>query len=256
MPRPPVLEPEIAAQANLNLRQQRILQRIQDQGFATIEELALALSVSAQTVRRDIIHLHGLRLVQRFHGGAGTLGPQLRREQKQSPDAEDDLRLIAEQAAALVPDGATLFLDVGATVEAVAQDLSLRRGLTVVTNSLKTGLLFDPSSHDVFVVGGQVRPSDGAVVGDQALAAVRQFRFDLAIIGCSAVEKEGAVMDYDFQKVEVKRAALASAHSAMLVATHSKFNRSARVRIGDLTDFDHVITGKANFVPSSARSDS
>ena len=229
--------------SGLNVRQQTILRRIQDQGFATIEDLATWLDVSAQTVRRDIILLHGLRLVQRFHGGAGTRGPFALVEPEMTAAAADELRLIARRAAAKVPEGATVFLDVGTSVEAVALELAHRQGLTIVTNSLRSGQLFDPSSHEVFVAGGQVRPSDGALVGDRTLEVVRLFRFDVAVIGCSAVEKDGAVMDFDFQKVEVKRAAMACARASLLVASQSKFNHSARVRVAQLSDFQAVISG-------------
>jgi DeoR family glycerol-3-phosphate regulon repressor len=58
----------------LNARQNEILIRVEASGFVTIESLAEEFSVSAQTVRRDIIFLSDAGLLQRFHGGAGVIG--------------------------------------------------------------------------------------------------------------------------------------------------------------------------------------
>lgn len=239
----------------LNMRQERILRTVEAKGYVTIEGLAADFSVSAQTVRRDIIALHDRGLVQRFHGGAGRNGGsdmvRLGHTHKRAV-AVDEKRLIAEAAARYVEPGAYVFLDVGTTVEAAAAVLARRSGLTIFTNSIRTAALFDPAQHDVNVLGGQLRGADGSLVGERVVERLNALRLDVALIGCSGIEPSGAVMDFDAQKIAVKRAAIAAARAAYVLATQEKFNRTARECVAPASAFQAIIGPQAqNLTPTA-----
>mgnify|MGYP000898197805 CR=1 FL=1 len=231
----------------LSERQQAILEQVQARGFATIEVLAEAFGVSAQTIRRDIIRLDRARLLQRFHGGAGLLreAPVRLGYVQKTALAGDAKQTIARLAADLAPEGAVVYLDVGTTSEAVARRLAKRSGLFVVTNSVRiAGLFAGRSDLQVVVTGGSLRGADGSLVGAEANAAVRQFRFDLAFVGCSGLDAEAGVTDFDPDKVAVKRSAIESAAAAVLLADASKVGRAAVVRIAPLTAFGRLVTDR------------
>lgn len=236
--------PESAAEA-LSPRQREIVRLVSMHGFATIETLARQFDVSAQTVRRDIIRLDELGVLQRFHGGAGARQSTTRLgyAQKQTLSAEAKERIAAE-VAEMVPSGSSLFLDVGTTVEAVARALRDHREMHVVTNSLSAAaILSNAPVGDVFVTGGMARGPDGSLVGDATQAGIGQFRLDLAVIGCSGFDEEsGAPMDFDLLKVAAKRAMIAQSRRAMLVADASKFTRSAIVRIAGLEEVSVLVS--------------
>ncbi|MEO1294113.1 MAG: hypothetical protein AAFV62_15055, partial [Pseudomonadota bacterium] len=67
------------------------------------------------------------------------------------------------------------------------------------------------------------------------------FRVDIAVIGASAVEEDGTVLDFDYREVSVAHAILESARRRMLVVDHSKFERLATVRICDMSQIDVVV---------------
>jgi hypothetical protein len=71
-------------------------------------------------------------------------------------------------------------------------------------------------------------------VGDLTTQTIAQFKFDIAVIGCSALDGEGDLLDFDIQEVGVSRTILRQARRAILVADHSKFQRSAPARIASL----------------------
>lgn len=227
-------------------RQREILALTERNGFVTIESLAEEFGVSAQTIRRDIIALADAGRLQRFHGGAGVTGQaetlRLDHGQKEQLSVEEKLR-VAQAAAACVPDGASLFLDVGTTVEMAAKALNARPGFRVFTNSMRAALAFDPSRHDVNVIGRRVAGRDGSLVGEETMLALQGLRLDYALIGCSAVDAEGRVMDYDLSKIAVKKVAMQAARKSLLLATPSKFGRSALSTIAMLSDFAQVIDG-------------
>ncbi|WP_042698442.1 DeoR/GlpR family DNA-binding transcription regulator [Azospirillum sp. B506] len=229
---------------SLPLRQREILTLIRDRGFVTIEALADHFAVSDQTIRRDIIRLDGVGLLQRFHGGAGVRDQSVRlgyvEKQAIAPQGKER---IAAAVAALVPEGASVFLDVGTTVEAVARALRGKRRLHVFTNSLSAGsLLAGRPGIDVFVTGGVVHGADGSLVGDAVIATLERCRLDLAVIGISGFDEDGAPMDFDMQKIGIKRVAMAAARRSVAVADAGKFARSAIVRIAPAGDFGLLVT--------------
>lgn len=231
--------------ASLTDRQTRILARAERQGFVTIESLADDFGVSAQTVRRDIIALDRAGLLQRFHGGAGSNGKseslRLDHERKRALNVEAK-RVIAAKAAALVPDGSAIFLDVGTTVEAAAVALNRKAELLVFTNSLHSALCFDHTRHEVYVIGGRLSGKDGSLTGETAVALLAGLRLDVALIGCSAIEDSGRVMDFDIGKIAVKRAAMRAAERSLLLATCSKFGRTARAEVATRETFAELVT--------------
>ncbi|MEE4117895.1 MAG: DeoR/GlpR family DNA-binding transcription regulator [Paracoccaceae bacterium] len=241
----------------LSDRQEEILRRVEARGFVTVDALAEAFGVSAQTVRRDIIALDAAGLLQRFHGGAGP-GTGARGDPAHDGDEAfrlahgrkrmlevESKRIIAARVAEMVPDGAALFLDVGTTVEAAAAALNARSGLQVFTNSMRAALRLDPSRHAVRVLGGQVSGTDGSLAGAEVVEMIARLDLDWALLGCSAVS-EGPLgaraMDFDIGKIAVKRAAMAAAHRTALLIARAKFDRRGRVEIAPLSAFDRVLT--------------
>ena len=71
---------------------------------------------------------------------------------------------------------------------------------------------------EVIVAGGAVRRADGAVIGSTAISLIGQFKVDYAIIGASAIDEEGALLDFDYREVQAAQAIIANARSVMLVA--------------------------------------
>nr|WP_306268886.1 DeoR/GlpR family DNA-binding transcription regulator [Pararhizobium sp. IMCC3301] len=232
--------------SSLNGRQERILEQTASQGFVTIENLAKEFDVSAQTVRRDIIMLSEAGLLQRFHGGAGIIGSDeaLRLDYDRKTEiSRDDKSRVARAAALLVGDHATVFLDVGTTVEALAQELNNRPGFRVFTNSTRAALHFDPHRHEIMVLGGRLAGRDGSLVGEEIVLTLSNLKIDVAFLGCSAIDDAGRVMDYDLSKIAVKKVAIASASEKFLLASPSKFGRSALAAFANVTDFDKVVDG-------------
>jgi len=95
------------------------------------------------------------------------------------------------------------------------------------------------------VAGGAVRRADGAVVGSTATQLIGQFKVDYAIIGVSAIDEEGALLDFDYREVQVAQAIIANARSVMLVADSTKFTRSAPVRIAHMSQINAFVTDSA-----------
>ena len=120
-------------------------------------------------------------------------------------------------------------------------------GLLVITNNLNIATLLYPNPKiEVIVAGGPVRRSDGGVIGGAAVDFIKQFKVDYAVIGASAIDHDGALLDFDFREVKVAQAIIANARHVILVADATKFERTAPVRIGHLSQVDTFITDRCS----------
>lgn len=227
-------------------RQIKILEQARRDGQVSVEALAEHFGVTLQTIRRDLGDLAEAGRLERVHGGAvlpsglSNIVYAERRALNQSAKAR-----IAKLAAAHVQPDSAICLNIGTTTEAVAQELLSRDSLMVVTNNVHVAQILSANAAcDIIMTGGTFRAADGGLTGPEAVDTIRRFRFDLAIIGCSAIDHAGDLGDFDRFEVETSRAILASAHSAILVVDHSKLSRTAPVRIANVADLDAVITDR------------
>ena len=156
---------------------------------------------------------------------------------------QDEKRRIARCLAKEVPDQASLMMNIGTTTEEVAKALLEHKSLRVVTNNLNVAsILVQNDDFEVIIAGGLVRHSDRAIVGEAAVDTIRQFKVDIAVIGISGIDEDGTLLDFDDREVRVARAIVKNARRVFLAADHSKFGRSAMVRLGHISDIDDLFT--------------
>jgi DeoR family glycerol-3-phosphate regulon repressor len=230
----------------LSFRQAEILDIARSEGRVIVETLADRFGVTLQTIRRDLTDLSDAGLLDRVYGGAvirkgvANIGYEERRRLNEEAKAA-----IARTCARAVPDNSSLFLNIGTTTEAVAHELLNHRNLTVVTNNMNVAnILVANESCEIMVAGGVLRRSDGGLVGDLTAQFIEQFKVDFAIIGASALDADGDLLDFDLQEVRVSQALIRRARQSFLVADASKFQRSAPVRIASLRELDGMFTDK------------
>ena len=225
-------------------RQVDIVTLARSQGRVSVESLAMHFNVTPQTIRKDLNDLCDRGLLQRFHGGAvlasgvANVGYEARRKL-----ATAEKRRIGLKAASLIPDNSSLLINIGTTTEQVATALRGKRGLMVITNNVHViNILQDCDQIEIIVAGGVVRHADGGIVGEAAVDFIRQFKVDYAVIGTSAIDEDGALLDFDYREVKVARAIMDCARQSILVSDRMKFERTAPVRIGHLSQLDYFVT--------------
>ena len=230
----------------LSERQNKILELARNNGRVEVDDLSSQFTVSPQTIRKDLNDLCDKLLLQRVHGGAvvgsGIENVSYEARRMLAPAAK---KSIGISAAELIPDNSSLLLNIGTTTEQVAHALSHHRGLLVITNNINA---VDIMKHfpniELIIAGGQVRRSDGGIVGLAAVDFINQFKVDYAVIGVSAIDEDGSLLDYDFREVRVAQAIIRNARHIILVADSMKFERNAPIRIGHISQISTLVTDK------------
>jgi DeoR family transcriptional regulator, glycerol-3-phosphate regulon repressor len=226
-------------------RQSDIIQAVRAQGPQTIEALAESFQVTLQTVRRDVTRLAEAGLLARFHGGVRlpeSTTENIAYRQRQAL-AADEKRRIAQAIAQRVPNGCSLVMNVGTTIEAVAHELLGHTDLRVITNNLNVAALLSTNrSCEVIVAGGVVRATDQAITGEATVDFIRQFKVDIGLIGISGIEADGTLRDFDYREVRVARTIIEQSRQVWLATDHTKFKRDAMVKLADISEIDTVFT--------------
>ncbi len=225
-------------------RHNEILEIARQHGGVSVDDLAKRFNVSHQTIRKDLNELCDRRLLARTHGGALlSSGTENVGYEARTYISSEEKTEIAEQVASLVPDNASLFVNIGTTTEAVAKALLQHRGLMVITNNINVATLMRGYSQiEVVIAGGVLRHSDGGIVGEAAVDFMRQFKVDFAIVGTSAIDPDGSLLDYDYREVKVTKTIMENARHVILAADSTKFERTAPVRVAHLSQIDTFVT--------------
>ncbi|MEL7344863.1 MAG: DeoR/GlpR family DNA-binding transcription regulator [Pseudomonadota bacterium] len=229
-----------------SFRKSEILDLARKDGRVEVDDLAERFGVAVQTIRRDLSALASEGKLSRVHGGAifptGVENIQYEVRRRLEADAK---AAIGRAIAAEIAPNTALFLNIGTTTEAVARALTGHENITVITNNIHVATILAANpSCEIILTGGTLRRSDGGLVGEVAIEAVRQFKLDTAIIGCSAIDADGDLLDFDLQEVRVSKAILGQARRKILAADASKFQRSAPARIAGLEALDLVVTDR------------
>jgi DeoR family glycerol-3-phosphate regulon repressor len=228
----------------LNKRQHDILSLAEQEGYVSVENLAEKFEVTQQTIRRDINHLCNQEFLARTHGGAFYSSRVHNFAYKSRKSlASDEKKEIADAVAAIIPNDSSIIMNIGTTTEQVAESLLSHQGLKVVTNNINIAQIFAQSNDaEIWLAGGKVRKSDLAITGKSTADFIKEFRVDYAIVGVSAIDNDGALMDFDHEEVIVTKAIFAHCRQLILVADNIKFERTAPMLIGNISEIDILVT--------------
>lgn len=215
-------------------------------GSARTRHLSDVMGVSEETVRRTIKKLSKDGLVARVHGGVFLVGnaPVSSFHQRLGKHS-DAKRRMARAVAAQVPDGASIFLDVGSTTTFVAEALRERSKLLIVTNSLTAAQsLVKHNGNRVFLAGGELFSDKSGTFGSDALEFAARFSTDMAILSCDAIDAASGFLLNDKAEADLARVFVSHARRRLMVADHSKNERMAPMLACNPADIDVFVTDR------------
>ena len=227
-----------------SIRHKLIIQSLQTGGRLRVEQLAELTGASAVTIRRDLVYLESHGSLRRTPGGAA-------RTVKHGEHVPYNLRLLEDRdrkahlAAAVTPliaDYESVIIDNGTTCHAVALELA-GRPITALALSLHAAVALGTTpGARVIIPGGPVEPDTLALMGSQAVDAVRNMRADVLVLGtCSASASRGLTSTL-YEDALIKQASLQSATRRILVTIADKLTRTANFRFGSPADLTHLVT--------------
>ena len=224
-------------------RRERILTELRRDGRVLATDLSKALSVSDDTIRRDLDALAEMGLLQRVHGGA--LQRARINEDYTARQADEAIakQSIARATAALIHPGQIVILDGGTTALAVAQHLPKQLEATVITTSppVAVALAAHPGI-EVITIGGRLYRYAMVAVGASTVAELRRIRADICILGVLALHPEVGISVLDRDEAAVKQAMMEGAADVVAPTTANKLGTVAPFLVGPTSALTHLVT--------------
>ncbi len=206
---------------NMNIRQQNILEIVNQRKSVSVSELSQLSGVSEVTVRQDLNALESQNYLKRIHGSAISI---------ESDNL--DLRLqtnfltkkrIADFASSLVKEGESVFIEGGSTNALLARSLAERPNITIITVSHYIANLLKETECDVIIIGGLYQKSSQSVVGPITRSGIQQVHFSKAFIGIDGFHDSTGFTSRDMMRCDVVNAVLAKDVETIVLSDSSKF---------------------------------
>lgn len=163
-------------------------------------------------------------------------------------------RQIAIKAAALVDSGDVVLVDGGPIAVYLAEELKLKKDITVITNSV---IVFDTLNRTPGIIlistGGTVRYQTQMLVGPTAEGALKELRADKLFLMASGITLDFGLSHHTISEVSIKQAMIHSAREVIVLADHTAFGAEVGIQIAPIKAAHRLITDDA--LPPSTRLD-
>jgi len=220
-----------------------ILKELSKNDKVSYEMMASKLSVSEDTIRRDIEILHKNGLLSKVRGGAILRGKNPLTFHDRENYLSGGKDIIALKAQQLIKNGQTIFMDGGTTICAIASQLPIDIQLRIITNNTALiPILSNYKDVDVIILGGTFNKTTQTTTGGQTCNEISKYRADLHFMGICGIHSKLGVTSVYQPDGEVKQAMQQSALKSIALSNSEKLETSEYYRVCELKDLYSIIT--------------
>lgn len=224
-------------------RQQFILDKLRESGKVLTPELSNLLTVSEDTIRRDLKELSDAGSVKKVHGGAILTSNNPYDFRERQVYAQEAKAALAEAAVGLIREGQVLFMDGGTTNLELAKRLPQEVKLTVFTNSLPVAdILAEFKGIRTNVLGGKLLPSARVTTGPEVIQQIAGIHADLCFLGTRSLHHEIGITEIDWDETMVKRAMVASSEALIALVIEEKLSTTQPYQICPAANISTLVT--------------
>jgi DeoR/GlpR family transcriptional regulator of sugar metabolism len=227
-------------------RRKKIIDLAHQDKRVLVSDLSRMFEVTEETIRRDLEKLEKDGIVSRTYGGA-----MLNRHTNEDLPFvtrnalnTDIKRNIAIKALDLISDGDTLMVDPSSTAFEFIKLLGNKNNLTIITNSINILHEFANSTMNIISTGGSLRYRSLSLVGPVAHDTIQRYNVDTAVISCKGIDADNGITDSNEPECELKKYMLRQADKVILLADHTKFDKTAFTKLMELQRIDYLITDR------------
>lgn len=224
-------------------RFEHIISSLKKLGSVTYAELSADLSVSEDTIRRDIDYLHENGLLSKVRGGAISRSKNPLSFQDRSNFKSTEKEIIALKVQPLLKDGMTIFMDGGTTICTVAEYFPTNISLRIITNNMAVvPLLSKFRDIELIVLGGNYNKDSQTNIGARTTIEAAEFVVDLYLMGTCAICKDFGITASIREDGAVKKAMLKGAKKVVVLSNSQKAGTNEPFVVCNLNEIDVIVT--------------
>lgn len=204
-------------------RQFIILEELRIHNKVLTSELSQSLSVSEDTIRRDLRDLADGGKIRKVHGGAvvNAFPPYDFRDREVY--ALDRKAILAQKALSLFRPGQVVLMDGGTTNIELAKRIPADLRLTIFTNSLPVAvILTDHPCVETILIGGRILKQEKVTAGIEAIESLEGIRADWGVIGTRSIHPKEGITENNWDEARVKKALVHASQKVMALIIQEK----------------------------------
>lgn len=224
-------------------RKREILELLYEQGRASVAELSKKLYVSEMTVRRDLTELERSGYIKRYRGGA-----VFKKLREQTPISErflldkDEKVELCRLCEPYLKDNTTVFIDSSSTCQYLIPHIAGRKGISIVTNSVRALLLAAEMHVPCILLGGDYYEQDMCLVGPLAQNYAEGINVDVAFFTTAAIDSDGRITDFDIRQTMIRKIIMKNAATNVFMFERSKLNKRLLYTLCEKDEATAIIT--------------
>ncbi|MEC3885815.1 DeoR/GlpR family DNA-binding transcription regulator [Halobacillus sp. HZG1] len=206
-------------------RQQTIIDIVNEEHKVIASDLSRRLSVSEDTIRRDLKELDSQGVIKRVHSGALRKGPPVQDFSTRQEIFNETKSNLANKALRYIEDDMVLLIDGGTTNLQLVHQLPLSLKGTVITNSPPIAMaLSNHNDIEVIMIGGTLFKQSMVNLGIDTYEALNSMRADLYIMGIYNIDLEIGISIPRSSEALIKRKMASISTEVLSMVTNDKLD--------------------------------
>ncbi len=237
-----------SSRLKINIRRNGILEQLQIDGKVCVTQLSEIFNVTPVTIRHDLDMLAQEGKLVRMNGGAAAC---VNNYDDSFSEWDTDIKqlkekqIIAKTISRMVKDGSTLFINSGTTTKLIAQELKVRKNLSIVTNSIDVAsILGNVPSFRVILLGGEINVNYRFTYGSDAQEQLGSYKSDWAILSIDGIDSLSGITTSHAEEAIIDRMMMERTSQTIIAADHSKIGRTGFAKVCDCSDKLNLVTDK------------
>lgn len=225
-------------------RYDKILSILEKEQYISALQLSKMLYVSLPTIRRDLAELRRRNQIIRSHGGAKAIQAEhivAPLDFRKTVNAAEK-RALCRQAATMVNDYDLIFIDSSTTTLQMADFLSDKKGITVITNGIPLATHLVQKGIKTYCTGGEIFGNSLAHFGSFAEDFIQRFNIDTLFFSCHGVNENGVLTDPSLPETQIRRVAIHQSKKTVFLCDETKLGLSTPYNLVPLDTMDYIIT--------------
>jgi DeoR/GlpR family transcriptional regulator of sugar metabolism len=219
-----------------------IMRQINLHNRVLTSDLVDLLSVSEDTIRRDLHELSEDNQLHKVHGGALSRSYQTSFDDSEVYAREAKIS-IAKKAISLIKDGMLILTGGGTTMIEMVKQLPETLQATFFTISPFVAIELSNYPHiEVILIGGKFSKNSQVTYGGHVVSQLSEISVDLCLLGTSAIHPKDGLTDTDWEINQIKKAMLSASRKVAILCISEKLNTAFRLKVAPIHNIDYLIT--------------
>ncbi len=224
-------------------RHDYILNEVRIRNRVLLVDIATHLSVSEDTIRRDLKELDKAGQLRKVHGGAVAKSFYPFTYHKEDIYDHPNKLVIAKKAAALIEPKQVVLITGGTTNLELVTELPESLTATFFTPSLQVATqLAQHPNVEAILIGGKVSHEAQIALGADAINTLSQIRADICFLGTGFLDASQGLSEFDWEVVQLKKAMIRAAKRIVSLTLSAKLNSSSRYQVCPIQSIQTLVT--------------